>query len=94
MPASLAYHGYEGVAFRDDEKPRLWKIVTEQWPNYDVYQTRTDRVIPLVVLFGSYRSSPAAMSGQAWACTGARAGPRPWPPSPSTPRWVRAWRWR
>jgi deazaflavin-dependent oxidoreductase (nitroreductase family) len=34
----------------DDEKPRLWSIVTEQWPNYDVYQTRTDRVIPLVVL--------------------------------------------
>jgi deazaflavin-dependent oxidoreductase (nitroreductase family) len=34
----------------DEEKPRLWKIVTEQWPNYDVYQTRTDRVIPLVVL--------------------------------------------
>jgi deazaflavin-dependent oxidoreductase (nitroreductase family) len=34
----------------DDEKPRLWKIVTEQWPNYDVYQTRTERVIPLVVL--------------------------------------------
>lgn len=34
----------------DEEKPRLWKLVTEQWPNYDVYQTRTDRVIPLVVL--------------------------------------------
>jgi deazaflavin-dependent oxidoreductase (nitroreductase family) len=34
----------------DDEKPRLWKLVNEQWPNYDVYQTRTDRVIPLVVL--------------------------------------------
>ena len=34
----------------DDEKPRLWRIVTEQWPNYDVYQTRTERVIPLVVL--------------------------------------------
>lgn len=34
----------------EDEKPRLWSIVTEQWPNYDVYQTRTDRVIPLVVL--------------------------------------------
>jgi deazaflavin-dependent oxidoreductase (nitroreductase family) len=32
------------------EKPRLWKIMTEQWPNYDVYQSRTDRVIPLVVL--------------------------------------------
>lgn len=34
----------------DDEKPRLWPIVTEVWPNYDVYQTRTDRVIPVVVL--------------------------------------------
>ena len=34
----------------DDEKPRLWKIVTEVWPNYDVYQSRTDRVIPVVVL--------------------------------------------
>jgi deazaflavin-dependent oxidoreductase (nitroreductase family) len=39
----------------DDEKPRLWKIVTEQWPNYDVYQTRTDRVIPVVVLSPSGR---------------------------------------
>ena len=34
----------------EDEKPRLWQIVTEVWPNYDVYQTRTDRVIPVVVL--------------------------------------------
>jgi deazaflavin-dependent oxidoreductase (nitroreductase family) len=34
----------------DDEKPRLWKLVTETWPNYDVYQTRTDRVIPVVSL--------------------------------------------
>ena len=34
----------------DEEKPRLWEIVREQWPNYDVYQTRTDRVIPVVVL--------------------------------------------
>jgi deazaflavin-dependent oxidoreductase (nitroreductase family) len=34
----------------DEEKPRLWKIMTDLWPNYDVYQTRTDRVIPLVVL--------------------------------------------
>lgn len=32
------------------EKPRLWKIVTDVWPNYDVYQTRTDRDIPVVVL--------------------------------------------
>ena len=34
----------------DEEKPALWAIVNEQWPNYDVYQSRTDRVIPLVVL--------------------------------------------
>lgn len=34
----------------EDEKPRLWKIMTDCWPNYDVYQSRTDRVIPLVVL--------------------------------------------
>jgi deazaflavin-dependent oxidoreductase (nitroreductase family) len=33
-----------------EEKPRLWKIVTAQWPNYDVYQTRTERQIPVVVL--------------------------------------------
>jgi deazaflavin-dependent oxidoreductase (nitroreductase family) len=33
-----------------DEKPRLWKIVTDVWPNYDVYQSRTDRDIPVVVL--------------------------------------------
>jgi len=37
-------------AATDDEKPRLWRIVTDAWPNYDVYQTRTDRVIPVVVL--------------------------------------------
>jgi deazaflavin-dependent oxidoreductase (nitroreductase family) len=34
----------------DAEKPRLWRIMTGLWPNYDVYQTRTDRVIPVVVL--------------------------------------------
>ena len=34
----------------DDEKARLWSIMTETWPNYDAYQERTDRAIPLVVL--------------------------------------------
>jgi deazaflavin-dependent oxidoreductase (nitroreductase family) len=37
-------------AAADNEKPRLWEIVSQQWPNYDVYQTRTDRVIPVVIL--------------------------------------------
>jgi F420H(2)-dependent quinone reductase len=34
----------------EDEKARLWKLMTDVWPNYDVYQSRTDRVIPVVVL--------------------------------------------
>jgi deazaflavin-dependent oxidoreductase (nitroreductase family) len=34
----------------DDERPRLRRIMTELWPNYDVYQSRTERTIPVVVL--------------------------------------------
>jgi deazaflavin-dependent oxidoreductase (nitroreductase family) len=34
----------------DDEKPRLWSVMTSFWPNYDVYQSRTERTIPVVVL--------------------------------------------
>jgi deazaflavin-dependent oxidoreductase (nitroreductase family) len=34
----------------DEEKPRLWGIMNEVWPNYAVYQTRTDRMIPVVIL--------------------------------------------
>jgi deazaflavin-dependent oxidoreductase (nitroreductase family) len=33
-----------------EQKPRLWKIMTTVWPNYDVYQERTQRDIPVVVL--------------------------------------------
>jgi deazaflavin-dependent oxidoreductase (nitroreductase family) len=33
-----------------EEKPRLWKIVRDAWPNYDVYQSRTERDIPVVIL--------------------------------------------
>jgi deazaflavin-dependent oxidoreductase (nitroreductase family) len=33
-----------------EEKPELWGIMTEQWPDYDDYQKRTDREIPVVVL--------------------------------------------
>jgi deazaflavin-dependent oxidoreductase (nitroreductase family) len=32
------------------ERPRLWQIMADQWPNYEVYQSRTDRLIPVVVL--------------------------------------------
>ena len=32
------------------ERARLWKIMAGIWPNYDAYQGRTDREIPVVVL--------------------------------------------
>lgn len=34
----------------ESEKPRLWKIETDVWPNYDVYQQRTTRSIPIVIV--------------------------------------------
>ena len=33
-----------------EERERLWKLAAKQWPDYDQYQTRTDREIPVVVL--------------------------------------------
>jgi deazaflavin-dependent oxidoreductase (nitroreductase family) len=31
------------------ERSRLWQRMTEVWPDYDTYQARTDREIPVVV---------------------------------------------
>ena len=33
-----------------DERPAMWKHMTEVWPNYDDYQKKTDREIAVVVL--------------------------------------------
>lgn len=33
-----------------EEKPRLWEIMTGIWSDYDDYQKKTDRDIPVVVL--------------------------------------------
>jgi deazaflavin-dependent oxidoreductase (nitroreductase family) len=33
-----------------EERSRLWTLMTEAWPAYDDYQTKTDREIPVVVL--------------------------------------------
>jgi deazaflavin-dependent oxidoreductase (nitroreductase family) len=33
-----------------EERPRLWKVMTGLWPDYDAYQQKTERQIPLVVL--------------------------------------------
>ncbi|MGN9843340.1 nitroreductase family deazaflavin-dependent oxidoreductase [Nonomuraea sp. H19] len=32
------------------EKPGLWGLMTRTWPDYDEYQKKTDRQIPVVVL--------------------------------------------
>ncbi len=33
-----------------EEKPELWRLMTSIWPEYDSYQARTKRDIPVVVL--------------------------------------------
>jgi deazaflavin-dependent oxidoreductase (nitroreductase family) len=33
-----------------DERPRLWTMMVGHWKDYDAYQQRTDREIPVVVL--------------------------------------------
>jgi deazaflavin-dependent oxidoreductase (nitroreductase family) len=33
-----------------DERPRLWGLMAGIWPDYDVYQERTARQIPVVIL--------------------------------------------
>lgn len=34
----------------DAERPRLWDIAAGYWPNYEVYRTRTSRILPIVLL--------------------------------------------
>ncbi|GAA3721791.1 nitroreductase family deazaflavin-dependent oxidoreductase [Spinactinospora alkalitolerans] len=34
----------------EEEKARLWPRMAEVWPDYDEYQTKTDRPIPVVIL--------------------------------------------
>jgi proline iminopeptidase len=33
-----------------EEREQMWKLAAQQWPDYDQYQTKTDREIPVVVL--------------------------------------------
>ncbi len=33
-----------------EERERLWRLMTEVWPDYDEYARKTDRRIPVVVL--------------------------------------------
>jgi deazaflavin-dependent oxidoreductase (nitroreductase family) len=43
-----------------EERERLWKLAAQQWPDYDAYQKRTDREIPVVVLERTEASPPGA----------------------------------
>ncbi|WP_460021819.1 nitroreductase family deazaflavin-dependent oxidoreductase [Kineosporia succinea] len=42
-----------------DEKPAMWAEMTDAWPDYDDYQARTDREIPIVVLEPTGAARPA-----------------------------------
>src|SRR4051794_6470337 len=33
-----------------EEKPEVWRTMVAEWPDYDNYQRKTDREIPVVVL--------------------------------------------
>lgn len=33
-----------------EERRELWPVMNEQWPDYDAYQQRTEREIPIVIL--------------------------------------------
>ena len=35
---------------RADEKAELWDQMVGHWPDYDAYQSKTDREIPIVLL--------------------------------------------
>jgi deazaflavin-dependent oxidoreductase (nitroreductase family) len=37
-------------AAESPERERLWAEAVKQWPNFDIYQTRTTRQIPVVVI--------------------------------------------
>jgi deazaflavin-dependent oxidoreductase (nitroreductase family) len=33
-----------------EEKPGIWKTMVAEWPDYDSYQEKTEREIPVVIL--------------------------------------------
>lgn len=46
----------------DAERLTCWAIMTARWPDYDTYQSRSSRVIPIVVLEPTTAQHPAATS--------------------------------
>jgi len=44
----------------DEERARLWPRLVEAWPDYEAYQRRTERRIPVIVLSPAGGEGPAA----------------------------------
>lgn len=42
------------------EREQIWAEAVKTWPNYDIYQSRTDRQIPVVVIEPVRKLEPAA----------------------------------
>lgn len=45
-----AKHDYIARELEGEERDVWWRRAAEAWPDYDVYQTKTDRQIPIFVL--------------------------------------------
>jgi len=45
-----AKHEYDARVVEGEEREAWWERAVEAWPDYADYQTKTDRVIPVVVL--------------------------------------------
>lgn len=43
-------HDYEARELEGEEREIWWRRANETWPSYDVYQTKTDRRIPIFLL--------------------------------------------
>ncbi len=52
MPVQIHAEKFDATArtVEGDERAKLWPLMAAIWPDYDTYQTKTDREIPIVVL--------------------------------------------
>jgi len=50
VDSGIGAEHYQAHAADGEEAARLWPIAIAAYPGYLVYQTRTDRVLPLIVL--------------------------------------------
>jgi len=44
---------YRAVVLTGTERARLWKMLSDEWPRYRLYQEGTEREIPLVELIAT-----------------------------------------